>query len=183
MDAASSRQTGSRSVVRSKAPSVGRILAADVAEPVASGRDEGFGSPMVAPAAKHGRRHVTPFWRHFLQMLAAMVVGMIATGAIFMAIVGLKTWEEVTSQYPTQSLLAMAAGMTVPMVAWMVHRGMGWKNSYEMAAVMVVPVIPCLLLVWFGVTKSAQCGAYCAVTVLAMLALMRYRRSQYSMQM
>jgi hypothetical protein len=72
------------------------------------------------------------------------------------------TWDEVTTQYATQSLLAMAAGMTIPMVAWMVYRGMGWKNAFEMAAAMIVPVIPFLCLVWFGVTKSAQCGAYCA---------------------
>jgi hypothetical protein len=52
-----------------------------------------------------------------------------------------------------------------------------------MAAAMVLPVIPFLCLVWFDVTKSAQCGAYCAVTVLTMLALMGYRRSEYSMQM
>jgi hypothetical protein len=77
----------------------------------------------------------------------------------------------------------MAAGMTVPMVAWMLHRGMGWKNSFEMAAAMVLPVIPFLCLVWFDVTKSAQCGAYCAVTVVTMLALMGSRRSEYSMQM
>ena len=100
-----------------------------------------------------------------------------------LSIVGAKTWDEVTTQYPTQALLAMAVGMTGPMVAWMVYRGMGWKNSYEMAAVMVLPVIPFLCLVWLGVTNSAQCGAYCLVTVAAMLGLMRYRRTEYSMKM
>lgn len=129
------------------------------------------------------RRIVSPFWRHFLEMLAAMTVGMIATGAIFPSIVGLKTWDEVTSQYPTQALLAMAVGMTVPMVAWMLYGGMGWKNSSEMAAAMVLPVIPFLCLVWFGISESAQCGLYCGVTVVAMLALMRHRRDVYSMQM
>jgi cytochrome bd-type quinol oxidase subunit 2 len=109
--------------------------------------------------------------------------GPAATGAIFIAVVGLKTWDEVTTQYPTQSLLAIAAGMTLPMVAWMLYRGMGGKNAVEMTAVMILPVIPFLCLVWFGVTKSAQCGAYCAVTVLAMLALMGYRRREYSMEM
>jgi hypothetical protein len=116
-------------------------------------------------------------------MLAAMAVGMIATGAIFLSFVGLKTWGEVTTQYPTQALLAMAAGMTIPMVAWMLYRGMGRRSSYEMAAAMVVPVIPFLCLVWFNVTNSAQCGAYCLLTVFAMLSLMRYRRAEYSMQM
>jgi hypothetical protein len=129
------------------------------------------------------KRRISPFWRHFLEMLAAMVVGMIATGAIFLSVVGLKTWDEVTTRYPTQALLAMAVGMSVPMVAWMLYRGMGWKNSYEMAAAMVLPVIPFLCLVWFDITKSAQCGWYCALTVVSMLALMRYRQSEYAMQM
>jgi hypothetical protein len=112
-------------------------------------------------------------------MLAAMMVGMMVTGAVFLTVVGLKTWDEVTAQYPTQALLAMAVGMTVPMVVWMEFRGMGRRNSYEMAAAMVFPVLPCLLLVWSGVTESAPCGEYCAVTIVAMLALMRYRRTEY----
>jgi cytochrome bd-type quinol oxidase subunit 2 len=149
----------------------------------ATAPDEGRSSPMVMPAEKERNRHVSPFWRHFLEMFAAMVVGMIATGAIFIAVVGLKTWDEVATQYPTQSLLAIAAGMTLPMVAWMLYRGMGWKNAVEMAAVMILPVLPFLCLVWFGITQTAQCGAYCAVTVLAMLALMGYRRREYSMEM
>ena len=41
-----------------------------------------------------------------------------------------------------------------------------------MAAAMVIPVIPFLCLVWFGVTESAQCGGYCALSVAAMLTLM-----------
>lgn len=127
------------------------------------------------------RRHrVSPFWRHFLGMLAAMAVGMAATGAVFLTVVGLKSWDEVTTEYPTQALLAMAVGMTLPMAAWMVSRGMGWRNAYEMSAVMVLPVIPFLCLVWFDVTKSAQCGGYCALTVVGMLLLMRYRRTEYS---
>lgn len=133
--------------------------------------------PMETP------RHVSHFWRHFLEMLGIMMVGMIVTGGIFLSVVGLKTWDEITFVYPTQALLAMAFGMTVPMVGWMLFRGMGSRNSYEMALAMVLPAIPFLCLVWFDVTKSAQCGAYCAVTVFAMLALMRYRRSEYSMQM
>jgi hypothetical protein len=148
-----------------------------------SGHATGVLSPGALPSVSHRRRHISPFWRHFLQMLAAMAVGMIATGAIFISIVGLKTWDEVTTQYPTQALLSMAAGMTIPMVGWMLYRGMGRRNSFEMAVAMVLPVIPFLLLVWFGITPSAQCGAYCIATVVAMLALMRYRRGEHSMEM
>ena len=55
--------------------------------------------------------------------------------------------------------------MTIPMVAWMLFRGMGGRYAYEMAAAMVLPVVPFLCLVWFDVTASAWCGAYCATTI------------------
>src|SRR4051794_19796613 len=128
---------------------------------------------------KH-RRRPGPFWRHFWQMIAAMTVGMFATGAIFLSVVGVKTWDEVTTQYPTQALLAMAIGMTVPMAAWMLYSGMSGRNTGEMSAVMVLAVIPFLCLVWSGTTESAQCGGYCLVSVLGMLALMRYRYTEYA---
>jgi len=127
--------------------------------------------------------HLSPFWRHFLQMLAVMMFGMFVWAAVLVTAVGAKTWDEVTTQYGTQALVGMAVGMTVPMTAWMLYRGMGRKNAYEMAAVMVLPVVPLLCLYWFDVTKSAQCGAYCALSVAAMLALMFYRRSEYSASM
>jgi hypothetical protein len=127
--------------------------------------------------------HLSPFWRHFLQMLAVMMVGMIVGAAILVTVVGAKTWDEVTTQYGTQALLVMAVGMTGPMTAWMLYRGMGRRNAYEMAAVMVLPVVPFLCLYWFDVTTSAQCGPYCAATVAAMLALMFYRRGEYSASM
>jgi hypothetical protein len=147
--------------------------------------DVGRGSRPIRHVASgqahpHHEGRLSPFWRHFLEMLGAMVVGMFATGAIFVSIVGVKSWDEVTIQYPTQALLAMAVGMTLPMVLWMRYRGMSWRNSAEMAAAMVVPVIPFLCLVWFGVTENAQCGAYCAVMVVAMYALMRFRRAEYA---
>lgn len=127
-----------------------------------------------------GKHHLSPFWRHFVQMLAVMMAGMIVGAAVLVTIVGAKTWDEVTTRYGTQALLVMAVGMTVPMTAWMLYRGMGRKNAYEMAAVMVLPVVPVLCLYWFEVTESALCGAYCAASVAAMLGLMFYRRSEYS---
>ena len=52
-----------------------------------------------------------------------------------------------------------------------------------MAAAMALPVIPFLCLVWFNVTESAQCGAYCLVSLAAMIVVMLARRPQYSMEM
>jgi hypothetical protein len=126
--------------------------------------------------------HLSPFWRHFWQMFAVMVAGMIAAAAIFLTIVGMN-WDEARAQHPVASLLVIATGMSVPMTAWMLYRKMGWRNSLEMAAAMVVPVLPFLCLVWFNVTKTAQCGPYCVISLAAMVGLMTYRRSEYSMEM
>jgi hypothetical protein len=128
------------------------------------------------------RQHPSPFWRHFWQMFGVMVIGMVGSVAIFLTIVGMD-WDQATLHHPVASLLVVAAGMSLPMFAWMAHEGMGWRNSSEMATAMVAPVIPFLCLVWFDVTKSAQCGAYCIIAIVAMLGLMRYRRSEYSMEM
>jgi hypothetical protein len=118
------------------------------------------------------------FWRHFAEMFGIMVAGMIASAAIFLTIVQM-TWDEATKEHPTASLLVIAAGMTIPMALWMLHRGMGRRTTSEMAAVMALPAIPFLCLVWFGVTDSALCGPYCILAIVGMLALMVYRRSVY----
>jgi hypothetical protein len=115
-------------------------------------------------------------------MLAVMLAGMVASAAIFLTVIQMD-WEEATASHPIASLLVIAAGMTVPMAAWMLYRGMGWRNTSEMAAAMILPVVPFLLLVWFDVTKSAQCGAYCLIGIAAMLGLMLSRRADYSMEM
>jgi hypothetical protein len=98
--------------------------------PVATEPVPGTRTPRVARDEKR-RRYLSPFWRHFLQMFAVMVAGAIGTGAVFLSVVGLKTWGEVTTVYPTQALLAMAGGMTAPMVAWMVYRGWGGGTPWR----------------------------------------------------
>jgi hypothetical protein len=132
-------------------------------------------------AGRH-RRHLSPFVRHLLQMFGVMVAGMLVAATIFLTIIEM-TWDEATLKHPQASLLVIAAGMTLPMVAWMLRMGMGVRNSAEMAAAMALPVIPFLCLVWFNVTTSAQCGIYCLVSLAAMIVLMSYRRPQYSMEM
>lgn len=124
------------------------------------------------------------FARHYGEMAAVMAVGMIAAAALYMTIVNLlvepTTWEEALIRYPVQSLLVVALGMSLPMVAWMRRRGHSRRSSWEMAAVMALPVVPFACLAWFGVVEGAQCGLYCAVGFVAMLALMLYRRADYT---
>lgn len=127
------------------------------------------------------RPHLTPFWRHFLEMFGVMMAGMVVAAGIFLMIVGM-TWDEALVHRPAASLLVIAAGMTIPMTAWMLRRGMGWRTSTEMAVAMAAPALPFLCLVWFGVTRSALCGPYCMLAIVAMVALMLYRRETYSME-
>lgn len=122
------------------------------------------------------------FWRHFAEMIVAMSIGMVVGLAVFLTAIGM-TFDEALVRRPTAILIVVAVSMTVPMIAWMRHRGHGWRSCSEMAAAMLVPVIPFLCLVWFDVTASAQCGGYCALSVAAMLALMLYRRREYGMQL
>jgi flagellar biosynthetic protein FliP len=124
------------------------------------------------------------FWWHFLEMSAAMWIGMVVGGVLFTAILAGfgTTITEVRLQYPELAVLVMGVNMTLPMVAWMRHCGHGWRSSAEMAAAMFVPAIPVIALLRSEmIAFAAVCGLYCAVMMAAMLALMGYRRSEYTM--
>jgi hypothetical protein len=116
-------------------------------------------------------------------MLAMMLAGMFVTAYVFVAALGLGSWEATIVTYPTAALLVMAAGMSIPMAVWMLARRMGSRNTAEMTAAMVLPVLPFCALVWLRVTQEPMCGAYCALSAVAMLGLMLFRRDIYSMHM
>jgi cytochrome bd-type quinol oxidase subunit 2 len=136
---------------------------------------------LATSSPHHPWRH---FARHFLEMAAVMVGGMLAAGFVFMVVLNLAidgeiTWEQALVDYPAQALLVVAVGMSVPMIPWMRHRGHSRRSAYEMAAVMAVPAIPFVCLALFDVVKGAQCSLYCLIGFVAMPALMIYRRSEY----
>ena len=118
------------------------------------------------------------FLRHLFEMALAMMVGMMASAAIFLSAVGL-TAAEAMRQHAVLFVVLQAAGMTLAMVAWMRHRGHAWKSSAEMAAAMVVPAVPLVCLRLVEVISGPICGVYCLTTIVAMVAVMLYRRSEY----
>jgi hypothetical protein len=130
------------------------------------------------------RVRISHFWLHFLEMFAAMWIGMVAGDPVFLAVTGLSSTRQASHLYPAQSVSAMAVAMTLPMVAWMLLRGHGWRNSAEMAAAMLVPAIPFIILCSLHVLTggTASC-VYMMLSALAMLGLMAYRRDVYSMPM
>ncbi len=128
-------------------------------------------------AAKVGR-----FILRLLEMLVAMMAGM---PAFFM----LRNQIPASSIYTAAFIrgtnlygLAMAVFMTVPMVAWMIVRGHGWRHSAEMGFAMFAPVAVVIVLRLLGadaylpwLSKASHLGMF-----LGMMIAMLYRRDHYT---
>ena len=75
----------------------------------------------------------------------------------------------------------MAFTMTAPMVAWMRHRGHGWRPCGEMSAAMFVPtfVVVGMLAAGVGGGVHSLMGIQHIAMFPAMLAVMLLRREEY----
>ena len=112
------------------------------------------------------------FTRHYLEMVVAMLLGMFVLGgalavALEAAGVDVSNWE---TEAPAMLLLGMATTMTVPMVAWMRHRGHGWAPCWEMAAAMFVPSFVAIGLLVTGALTDGH--ALMMIQHIAMFPLM-----------
>jgi uncharacterized membrane protein YfcA len=132
----------------------------------------------IGPASPSHLAHSSHFFRHLLEMTLAMMVGMMVGATAFLTAVDL-TIDEALRRNPVPFTLVMAFSMTVPMVAWMRHRGHAWRSCSEMAAAMVIPAIALIGLRLADIISGPICGLYCALTLLAMLLVMLYRRNEY----
>jgi hypothetical protein len=117
-----------------------------------------------------------PLARHYLEMVAAMFVGMLALGGLRMAL-GLSVSFD---DRPGTAYLLMAVDMSVAMAAWMRFRGHGWASTLEMCAAMFVP-LALLPLVSAGVMGSMTfMTAAHVVMLVAMLASLLHRRHEHT---
>jgi glyoxylate carboligase len=92
-------------------------------------------------------RSLIQFGRHYLEMVAAMILGMVVLGGA----------SEMLLDLPDETtviLVEMAIAMTVPMVLWMRFRGHGWRVTNEMAAAMLIPAAGALLVLSAGIVKD-----------------------------
>jgi hypothetical protein len=121
-----------------------------------------------------GRGATWRFVRHYLEMVAAMMVGMALGAASHLVVDG--------PDRTSVQLVEMALWMTVPMVAWMRIRGHGWRACNEMAAAMLVPAAGALALFLTGVMTDGDALFMLEHTVMftAMLVVMLLRREEYS---
>jgi hypothetical protein len=123
------------------------------------------------------------FCRHFGEMFLAMMIGMMALGALGGGILSAAgtSVRDVRSSGPEAFALVMGLNMTVGMTLWMRYRRHSWVMCGEMAGAMFLPAIAAVVLFWCSVIHSeAVGGVEMAAMVPAMLAVMLFRRTEYS---
>ena len=133
---------------------------------------------MSAEPTTGSRRRARPavrFTLHFLEMVVAMVVGMIVLGPVWAF-----AWPGL-SDVMTAQVLVMATNMSLGMALWMKIRRHGWASIIEMSAAMYVPFLVLLPFYWAGVmTGMTLMGAGHVLMLPAMLIAMLRRRQEYS---
>jgi len=129
-------------------------------------------TPMTTPSPTMRTTWTGRRWRrlagHYLEMLAAMGVGMAVFG-LARAAVGLTV---AFHDRPGVSFLLMATDMALGMALWMRVRGHGWPMTLQMCAAMYVPLLmlPLVAAGWMG-AMTFMVVAH-VVMCLAMLAVL-----------
>ena len=136
-------------------------------------------------AAAHGD-HVggkPHLWRHFVEMVIAMMVGMAVLGLPFRAALGSfgYTRDEAFARFPEIVCLVMTLNMAVGMVVWMRFRGHGWRTTAEMILAMSAATAVALGRFWSHiVSEEPLIGLMHLLMLPAMLVAMLSRREEYS---
>ena len=113
--------------------------------------------------------------RHYLEMVAAMVVGMVALGPIWNLALAAAGAPALLDR-PELNALIMATNMTIAMSAWMRYRGHGWTTTAEMAAAMYLPFVVLFVPQRLGLLSPTGLIVLGHVLMLAAMAAVMLRR-------
>ena len=120
------------------------------------------------------RPHLLRFALHGLEMVIAMVVGMVVLGPLWSW-----AWPGL-SENPTAQVLVMATDMSIGMAVWMRIRGHGLPAIAEMSAAMYLSFLVLLPFHWAGILSAMALMAIGHVLMFpAMLVAMLRRRHEY----
>jgi hypothetical protein len=133
--------------------------------------------------AGRARRRLVSGWRfarHLLEMVVAMMAGMVVLGVALATLGEPPGYANLFVRYGL-----MGVSMSVPMVAWMRYRGHSWSDGGEMTAAMLVPMLAPVAPVEMGVAVPGLSeGSLMVVSHVAMIggmvALMAYRFERYA---
>ena len=144
---------------------------------------------MEATLAQDSRIHslaskVGRFLLHLLEMLLAMGAGMGVFHLLVRLIPASTRYAKAFEPGTDLHAIAMMVFMTVPMAAWMIIRGHGWRHSAEMAVAMLTPTAVIFLLCQLGALEFLPWLAEASgpAMFLGMLAAMLYRRNHYTVK-
>lgn len=126
------------------------------------------------------------FGRHYLEMVVAMMFGMMVLGGVVRMAVAAAGQSAIWTQMPDLVWIEMSITMSIPMIALMRYRKHSWYDTFEMTAAMLVPYWVVIAIPRaFGpdaVPMLAGRGEMMwshAAMLLGMLAQMIVRRDRY----
>jgi hypothetical protein len=120
------------------------------------------------------------FVLHFLEMVVAMAVGMVALHPVWTVVLDALGAAEVMDD-PYTGALIMATNMTVAMSAWMRFRGHRWLPIVEMGAAMYLPFLVLFVPLALGLIGEGALMLWGHVLMLpAMAAAMLLRPHEYA---
>ncbi|SNS56796.1 hypothetical protein SAMN04488107_3045 [Geodermatophilus saharensis] len=134
----------------------------------------------TAPAHVPHRLSARRFTRHFLEMVVAMAVGMVALHPVWTLALDAVGAPWLMSN-PYTGALVMATDMTVAMSAWMRVRGHRWRPIAEMGAAMYLPFLVLFVPLALGLIGEGALLLWGHVLMLpAMAAAMLLRPAEYA---
>jgi len=132
------------------------------------------GPPMTA------RRRWRKLTVHYLEMVIAMAVGMVALHPVWTFALDAVGWSGFLDS-PEAMAMVMATNMTIAMTAWMRFRGHSWRPCVEMGAAMYLPFVVLFVPMWAGLISSGAMYLWGHVLMLvAMAGAMAIRPDEYA---
>ena len=123
---------------------------------------------------------MSPFLRHYLEMVIAMLAGMFLLGPITFMVLGMHGPAAATAN-PMLRTVLMVIYMNIGMGGWMRYRGHSWERIGEMAFAMTLPFFLLVPAMWIGVVSEAFVNVVGHLAMLVfMYGAMLFRRAEYS---
>lgn len=113
-------------------------------------------------------REIRRFALHYVEMVVAMLVGMMVLWPVWMLATTGVDDGSVLRGVEVESLV-MATTMALPMAGWMRFRGHGWAPTVEMSAAMYVGFLVTFPFLWAGALGA---GGVMLIGHVAMFVLM-----------
>jgi hypothetical protein len=122
------------------------------------------------------------FFRHYLEMVLAMAVGMVAAHPVLMLLAPGSSPAGALRSFTVEAAV-MATGMALAMAAWMRIRGHGWRMIVEMTLAMYAGFVLVAPAVWSGtLDRSGGLVVGHILMLVLMLIAMALRRDHYSVR-